>query len=858
MNMIKNLKCEYCINPVGIDNPQPYLSWEISGGEEPVYQEEYRITVEADGVLCWDTDYIKTGKTFNIEYSGKTLENLKKYTWKVFIKSNIGEKIKSGDAFFITGLIDKTKLLAKWIEHPALHDNPVFYGDFYVKQELSAAYILISGLGYYEMKINGVRGHDTYNVPGWTDYTKRDLSGLLYPYNDSSKKRVLYNTYDIEKHLKKGINRFEVMLGNGFFNQDERCIEGDMSYGTPRLLMELHLKYKDGTETVVYSNEETYCTDGPLEFNNIYFGEKRNDNIGMDFTGVSSSAECLWEPGNFESQFDSYDRIIETIKPVKARGGIYDAGRNLSGRARVTAKAPRGARFSIIYFDAVDSEGNPDFRSTGGEWQIQENQYVFGSTGKVDYSETFGWRGFRYFMIEKDDDVEISDISVEVINSDVKIDNTLKSDNEVVEWIYSAYINSQTSNMHGGVPSDCPHRERLGYTGDGQVTAEAALSTLTCINFYRKWNRDIVLAQNSETGFVPHTVPFSGGGGGPAWGSACAVIPKELYARTFDKRIIHDSYGTLQEWISYLEKKNPGLIVEHEEEGSWCLGDWCLPIEGYGVEEVDLKKIFAELDPALVNTAYFFFCVKTCEEFGKILSRETTYYNRLAQRIKNQFNDRFLSKTSFLYSTGKHFSNIYALYFKMVPDEYITSVRRALIGQIEDSSYAMDAGIFAASMIFKVLEDAGRNDLISKMLSRRDYPSFGYMKDSGATTLWETWDGSASINHPMFGGTVSFFYKYLAGIRYIDEERRILLEPVFIKSINNFNLTQSTLLGDISVSWERIPEEGLKKEKILIDITLPGNTRGAFKYREVVRMLENGFNKIIIIGDTLEMKRRGG
>jgi len=855
MNTIKNLKCEYCTEPVGVDIPKPYFSWEVSGGGNPVYQEEYRIIVENKGILYWDTEFIKSGDSYNIEYSGPGLDNLNKYIWRVFIKTNKGEILESESTFFITGLIDNTKLTAKWIEHPAMHDNPVFYGDFYVKDNLASAYIVICGLGNYELTINDKRGHDTYNVPGWTDYAKRDLSGLLYPYDDKSEKRVLYNVYDIHDYIRKGINRYEVMLGNGFFNQVERIIEGDMSYGTPRLLLEIHMEYDDGTEMIICSNEETYCTDGPLEFNNIYFGEKRNDNIGLDYTGSITAMECIWEPGNLECQFDYFDRITEIIKPENPKGWLYDAGRNLAGRVRVKAKAPRGAGFGIAYFDAVDSDGNPDYRSTGGEWQIQENQYVFGSNDEIDYAETFGWRGFRYFSIEKDDDVEIYDISVEVISSDVRAEKTMETDNEIIKWIYDAYMNSQTSNMHCGVPSDCPHRERLGYTGDGQVTAEAALSALDSVNFYRKWNRDIVFSQNAETGFVPHTVPFSGGGGGPAWGSACAVVPRQIYNMTFDRRTVHDSYETLRKWIEYLEKKNPDLIIEHEEEGSWCLGDWCLPVEGYAVEEVDLKKIFAELDPALVNTSYFYYCVMTCVEFGKIISRDTIYYERLAARIKNKFNEKYLSKTSYLYSTGRHYANVYPLYFDMVPEEFKTPVTNALAGKIKKSGYAMDTGIFAASMIFKVLADAGRGDIISKMLQRKEFPSFGFMKDSGSKNLWETWDGRASLNHPMFGGLVSFFFKYLAGIRYIDKARRILIEPLFLETINNFSVKQNTLLGDISVKWERQNPVGTDKEKIILTISLPGNTRGAFKFGDSIVVLENGLNEVLVIGDTVEIKK---
>lgn len=838
MNIINNLKCEYCQEPLGIDNPFPYFSWTIDGNDKSVFQKSYRIIVKCNEFIVWDTDFINSSETFNIEYSGLELENLKKYDWKVFVTTTDGILMESDDTFFVTGLIDLTQLKGKWIEHPASHDNPLFYGDFFVKKGLVSACFLISGLGYYEFSINGKRGHDTYNVPGWTDYKARDLSGLLYPYNDESEKRVLYNVYDIKNLLKNGLNRYEIMLGNGFFNQSERLIEGDMSYGTPRLLFEFHMLYEDRSKVVITSDETIFCTDGPIEFNNIFFGEVRNDNVGLDYSGDTTAVESKWEPGNFIAQYDYYDKITEVITPHIISNNIYDAGKNLSGRVRINASAPRGAELKIIYFDAIDENGKPDFHPAGGEWQIQENKYIFGENKVVDYKETFGWRGFRYFIIEKDNDVDIKSISVESIHTYCGEISKFKSDNKILNWIHQAYVNSQTSNMHGGVPSDCPHRERLGYTGDGQITAESALKVLGNINFLRKWNDDIIASQNKSTGFVPHTVPFSGGGGGPAWGSACAIVPAKVYDSTFDIRIIHKSYNTIQNWIKYLENKNPELIIKREEEGSWCLGEWCIPVDGYEVEQVNLDRIFAELSPAFVNTAYFFECVRICVDFGKKLSRDTTYYERLAERIKRKFNEVFLNKKTWLYDTGKHYSNVYALFFNMVNASELKEVQEALVKQIEMSNYSMDMGIFAVSMIPKVLLEAKREDILDRILMNREYPSYGFMMDSGSVNLWETWDGRASLNHPMFGGIVSFLYRYIAGIRYIGKDQKILIEPVFLNSLKKADVVQNSIYGKISIKWKKLINNDSAYVKIKIG--LPGNTRGVLKYKDEIELVNNG------------------
>ncbi|MBN2559108.1 MAG: family 78 glycoside hydrolase catalytic domain [Clostridia bacterium] len=840
MNSIMNARCEGSPSPCGIDNPNPVFSWCISADDKNFSQKTYRVKVRKGSQIVWDSGVCESRCTYGIRYEGLPLENLCRYEWEAESVFANGDSMQSGTVSFVTGIMDHSLVRAKWIEHPSGHDNPVFYGDFEAVGGLLSAYIAISGLGYYELKINGKKAHDSMNVPGWTDYGPRDLGNLLYPYEDSSMKRVLYNVHDITGFITEGSNRYEVMLGNGFFNQAERQIEGDMSYGTPRLFMEIHLNYMDGGGAAICSDESVFCTEGPLEFNNIFFGETRNDNIGMIFDQAIKTSLCKWEHGSMESDFGPGDRICEIIDPVMIADNIYDAGKNISGRVRIKACAPRGAEFTISYFDAFDADMNPDYGPSGGEWQIQENRYIFGENETVDYAETFGWRGFRYFAIEKDGDVSIRDISVESIHEGCARTGFFRTGNDNINWIYESHIASQLSNMHGGVPSDCPHRERLGYTGDGHITVDAALYSLDSVNFYKKWLRDIVLSQNTKTGFVPHTVPFCGGGGGPAWGSACAIVPYHLYRHTFDKGIYEATYGTIQKWVGYLEKKSDDLIINKEEDGSWCLGDWCIPVGGYEVEEVDLDKIFAALDPRLVNTCYFYHCVKICIEAGNLLARDTTYYKRLAERIKKRFNEVFWDEGSASYGTGMHCSNAYPLYMGLVPGELFDRAFESMLGYIRENGHRTDTGIFATPMVFSLLAEKGCLDDLDKLLVQEEFPSYGYMRRNGATTLWETWDGNASRNHPMFGGIGAFFFKYIAGIRYIGPENSVIIEPCFIHSTDLASACHESIYGGICVEWKRAEDGSIK-----VNVILPGNVRGVFKQGEKITLLGNGLNSLM-------------
>jgi alpha-L-rhamnosidase len=292
-------------------------------------------------------------------------------------------------------------------------------------------------------------------------------------------------------------------------------------------------------------------------------------------------------------------------------------------------------------------------------------------------------------------------------------------------------------------------------------------------------------------------------------------------------------------WIGYLEDRSENLIVVREEEGSWCLGDWCMPLEGYAVEEVDLDKILGSLDPRLVNTCFFHHCCVLAEKAGEALGRETLYFKKLAARIKKNFNKEFYDEKTGRYTNSEFYPNIYPLYFGMVPEGETNRVAKTLADDIIKSDYAMKTGIFATSMVFGVLADNGYGKIIESMLEREEYPSFGHMIKSGATTLWETWDGKASLNHPMFGSVCSFFHRYLAGMRYMSRDGMFLIQPLFLENINELEACHESIYGPVYIKWRR----NRGKRTICMEVKLPGNTKGVVKTGESIIKVENGTYK---------------
>lgn len=388
---------------------------------------------------------------------------------------------------------------------------------------------------------------------------------------------------------------------------------------------------------------------------------------------------------------------------------------------------------------------------------------------------------------------------------------------DVLNGIHEMYHNTVRSNLHGCVPTDCCGREKLGYTGDGQLSSYSAMYNYQAYAVYKKWLEDIIGAQNPETGFVPHTAPFYGGGGGPAWGSAIAVIPWNLYLQYGDKEVLRESLPYVRKWISYLGQcRNEAGLVCREEGGSWCLGDWCMPSR-YPWSAPHLDEI--QVPSELVNTVYYIYCIdiylKMCSVLGKTfdsgLEEERAH---AAQAV----NDTYLEEC---YATGKQGCDIFPLRVGIVPREKEKQVVSHLIESLERNQYCFETGILGTEFLFRVLDRYDRNDVAVKMLTNIGYPSYGYMLQKGATALWETWEGNGARNHEGLSSFDAWLYYGLAGIKPVDSNggyREFVLKPLFAEELDYLSASVETDYGVVSVEWCR------KEEEIIVDINVPFNT----------------------------------
>ena len=427
---------------------------------------------------------------------------------------------------------------------------------------------------------------------------------------------------------------------------------------------------------------------------------------------------------------------------------IYDCRENIAGRVVLSCLGKKGECITVRHAEELAADGTLDFESAGGSDQLQQDHYI--CDGRIQtLHPLFCWHGFRYFETEGPCEV----LCAEVIHTDVAVTRSFSCSDPVLNWLYEAYIRTQLDNYHGCIPSDCPHRERLGYTGDGQLTAETAMLLLDTKELYRKWYQDILDSQGAETGHIPHTAPFLGGGGGPGgWGCAVYQVPLAWAKIYGDDSLLVQGYDAILRWFDYMDAHSEKGLVVREEEGGWCLGDWCFPAS----EEKE------QLPEAFINTFYYLHGLQEMMQISeKMNNKLPIQFVEREKNVKNAFLDAYFDPETGDFCEGRAAGNAYGLALGLGDER----TKKHLVEKYE-ALERFDTGIFGTSMLLEQLFSIGAGDLAVRLLTNdSEAASFAHMKRNGATTLWERWDGRESHNHPMFGACVRLLFTQILGIR---------------------------------------------------------------------------------------------
>lgn len=629
---------------------------------------------------------------------------------------------------------------AKWIACEEFA-SPIVRRRFTAKK-ITSAKLYITGLGYFSAYLNGIAVTDRRFMPAQTDYHPRDTSGFTYPIHDRRHYRIYYLCFDVTHLINEGENTLDILLGNGWYRQTLRKAEGDMCYGSELLARyALHVFSESGDEVIASDGSESYgCS--PILESDLFRGERIDLRQTVEFTHRVKTVQ-LDVP--LVLQDCPPDRTVQEISPVLIdRQGdtcLYDAGVNITGVVAVTTDSPRSGEIRLSFAENLNPDRTDLDPSSAGE-QLQEDIFRHGG-GIHTFVPQFVFHCFRYFKISGD----FSSIKVLVIHTDVLPISDFTSDSPALNWLYRAFRRTLLNNLHGSIPSDCPHRERLGYTGDGQLTAEAAMYCFDMSRAYRKWILDIFDGQG-ESGHIQHTAPLQGGGGGPAcWGGAAVVLPYQYYRFYGDRDFLASLYPGIVRWIGYTRSlREDGLIVR-EEEGGWCLGDWG-------------SATSPAIDPAFVNTAYFAHLLTYAAQLAEILDRteDAQTFLHYREEALQAVRERYFDPLTGNYCGNVQFANIFALTVGLGDERTAEQLCRA----VDESRDVLDIGIVAMDLLIYWLLRHGEADRALRAIELLTEP----MRRSGATTVWEyPYHPQASNCHHMFCGMVRSIFSELLGIR---------------------------------------------------------------------------------------------
>ncbi|WP_295122507.1 family 78 glycoside hydrolase catalytic domain [uncultured Chitinophaga sp.] len=848
---VTNLKCGYLINPIAIESQHPIISWQLTSVNFAKRQKAYHILAASSISLLdknigdlWDSHKVNSSNSTQVIYQGKPLSSRKKVYWKVMVwdEKNVQSDWSSA-ATWSMGLLNAADWKAKWIgsvidQNPdtaITYPAPFFRKDFTVKKEIKQAIVYVSGLGFYELFINGKKVGDQVLAPAVSNYDKRQLKNLLYPYDDQSTQRVYYNTFDITSSIIPQNNALGIILGDGWYNQRDRTVEGKMWYDVPKLIFQMEITYTDGTSDLIVSDNKWKTSNGPLLKSGIFTGEKYDARSELGAWNKPAYDDSKWKysiiakppTGPLHSQTAPFDKVLRTLTPVfdgRVKDSVYQyhLDETVAGWAALRVKGKAGSEIKIRYI------------SEEGEDYGQYDHYILKGDGIEIWEPKFTWHAFRKIEVySKDVVLDSESIKVKDVHTDVALNGSFECSNFFMNKINTAYLTTQKANFHGSISSDCPHRERLGYTGDGQVAMESALLSFDMPQFYNKWLIDIDDARNHKTGFVTHSAPFGGGGGGPAWGSAYVIMPWLYYTYYNDTTILKQHYVGMKQWVAYLKTRTNenGLIIKEEPDG-WCLGDWCTPSD-------------IQLPEPLVNTAYFYYVTDLMTRVARILgeSGDESEFSSLAQKIKIDFNKAYYNASTKTYWEGRQGADVFALAFGLVPKAKYGAVFNSLINHLAKLDYHFDTGILATPLLLKVLSENDRDDIAYKIMNQKDKPGFGYLLDGKNSTLWEEWAGGGSHSHPMFGSVIEWLYSGIAGIKQDTAGagiKHFIIKPNPVGDLTYCKSSYNSLFGIVRSEW-KIGEGG--NLEILIEI--PANTSATFVLPgELMKLVDNSGKSI--------------
>lgn len=877
-----DLRCDSLASPLGLDSASPSFSWKLRGDRRGIRQARYRLRVARDEAsllegrdLAWDSGVVDSGESLHRPYSGDALESRTRYAWDVVAWDTAGARGSAASAFE-TAFMGGEGWKASWIEPPQepaytepfmrlsgfkdrladldsvrMRPAQMLRKDFALDKPIRRARAYATAHGVYFLELNGRRVGDMRLSPGYTSYDRY----------------LEYQTYDVTSLLAPGGNAVGVVVGDGWYCGKVGMPGGSCPFGDrTAVLFQLEIDYEGGGGLTLCSDDSWLCAEGPIRYSDLFVGEKYDaamerpgfSRFGYESRDLRSAVVRDYGYANLRAQCEEPVRAIEELKPaaiwVSPRGEtILDVGQVIAGHLRMRVRGARGEKILLEHAETIDEDGNFLF-NVQGVFTHQTDTYVMKGEGEEFFEPSFTYHGFRYVRISGYPGAPtIGDFDAIVIGSDLETTGSFSCSDERLSKLQRNIVWSQRGNMVS-VPTDCPQREKQGWTGDAQVFAPTACFNMGMASFLRTWLRNMRMDQLPD-GQVPNVVPYikayspgyfsvldthcSAG-----WGDAAVIVPWVLYRAYGDAAVLEENYDMMRNWVAYIQRtaetESPegieGAASPERRERmrylwntNYHMGDWLTPSLSfdYDTGDVDMRRS-AQATKEVVPTCFYAHSTDLLSRIAGVLGKadDAAYYRDLNGKIKEVFAAEYVDAEGNI-KTGLQGIYVLALKMGLVPGELEEKAAGKLARMIRENGTRLDTGFLSVPFILDVLKDEGRLDLAFDLLFQDECPSWLYEVKMGATTIWESWqavlpDGkntTVSRNHYAFGCVGDWMYRVIGGISALKPGYRLIsIAPELDSRIGWAKASLESAYGTIECCWR------VDRGEMTMEVHIPANT----------------------------------
>ncbi|MEP6747318.1 MAG: family 78 glycoside hydrolase catalytic domain [Bacteroidota bacterium] len=838
---VTNLKCEWLTNPLGIDVKIPRLSWQLQSTQKNIQQTGYTIIVASSAEKLkknegdtWNSGRVNSDASILVSYKGKELKSGKKYYWKIKSFTNKGESGWSEMAYWSAGLLNIADWKAKWIgyDKTSSWDSVTqwsrlsaryFRKQFQSGLAVKRAIVYISGLGLYELFLNGKKVGDRILAPAPTDY----------------RRSVLYNTYDVTDEIQHGNNAIAAVLGNGRFFTMRQAYKPKKinTFGYPKMLVRLEIEYADGKKKIVVSDESWKLNvDGPIRTNNEYDGEEYDatkESSGWSNIDFNDSKwlkpELVKAPmGKLKAQMNPPIKIMRSIAPISLKKidtnkFILDMGQNFSGWIKMTVTGKRNDKVVMRFAESLKTDGSL-YRANLRDAKVTDS-YTLKGGNEETWQPSFVYHGFRYVEVQGyPGEPAINNFEGELVFDDLAtIGSFACSDSTINSIVRNAWWG--IASDYKGMPIDCPQRnERQPWLGDRATGSTGESFLFDNAALYSKWLDDIEESQTVQ-GSIPDVAPafWNYYSDNVTWPGTYILVADMLHRQFGDEQSIVKHYSSMKKWMRYMKDKYMKDFIVTKDK----YGDWCVPPES--LELTRSRDSMRNTNGALLATAYYYRLLQIMKRFAVISKKnnDVTIFDELGSNIRKAFNKKFFNESLNQYDNNTVTANLLPLYFGMVPNEKRSMVFGNIYKKLQENNMHISTGVIGTQWLMRGLTENNQPQAAFTLASNTTYPGWGYMIGQGATTIWELWNGNTanpqmnSQNHIMLlGDLLIWMFENLGGIKSTDSLpafKQVIMKPSFVDGLYEANADYQSPYGKISSHWKK------QADQLTWNIEIPAN-----------------------------------